>query len=66
MSFKCGNCGKAQEVGTKPVKVVTETRHVTYPAIKNFDGTERIPEGWEIVKELNCCSECANLLNGRL
>jgi formylmethanofuran:tetrahydromethanopterin formyltransferase len=65
MSFKCQYCGKAQEVGTKPVKVVTETRHVTYPVVKDYLGNERTPEGFEIVREINCCKECAELLEGR-
>ena len=38
MSFICKSCGVAQEAGTKPVKVVVETRNVYYPPIKDDNG----------------------------
>lgn len=54
MSFKCQNCGKAQPDGSKPTKVVTETRSVTYPRTP----AGLIPTGTEIVKEVDLCKNC--------
>jgi rubredoxin len=64
MSFKCENCGKAQEVGTQPVKMVTKTRKKEYPErwkqvphgkpIKIDEGGK----GWEIVREVMLCPSC--------
>jgi len=58
MSFRCQKCKKPQ--GVSPIKVVTETRRVTYPVAKDSNGRDYIPEGWEIVKELDLCEKCAN------
>ena len=60
MSFNCGACGEHQGSRSQPIKVVTQMRKVTYPAIKSRDGRERIPEGWEIAKELDVCQSCAS------
>ena len=49
MSYICKNCGTAKIDGSKPNRVVVETRHATYP---NFG------EGREIVKEANLCDVC--------
>lgn len=62
MSFKCQSCNKPQGDGVKPVKVVTETRRVTYHTIIKND-REYTPEGWEIVKELELCESCAKRFN---
>lgn len=56
MSFRCGACHKSQGSREKPIKVVTQIRRVTYPQMK--DG--RIPEGFEIVREVDMCKRCAN------
>jgi hypothetical protein len=58
MSFICKSCGVAQEAGTKPVKVVVETRNVYYPPIKDDNGNVRIPVGFETVRELDICNLC--------
>lgn len=59
MSFKCEVCEKVQPVGTKPVKVVTEIRNVTYPHVKTYDGKIKIPIGFEPVKEVTTCPDCS-------
>jgi len=61
MSFRCKKCNEFQ--GTKPIKVVTETRRVTYPVAKDSNGRDYIPEGWEVVKELDLCEKCASQYN---
>ena len=53
MSFKCDYCSEPQENHTKPNRVVTETRNVTY---KTNDG--QTPSGTEIVKEVDLCMDC--------
>ena len=59
MSFRCENCKVAQPAGTKINKVVSEVRRVKYPQVKSKDGSVRIPEGFETVKELDLCPICA-------
>jgi hypothetical protein len=54
MSFKCDYCSEPQSRGTKPNKVVVETRNVSYPMTK--DGIR--PTGTEIVKEVDLCGRC--------
>ena len=54
MSFKCNYCNEAQANGVKPVKVVIETRNVTYEETRSG----KIPTGTEIVKEVNLCGKC--------
>ncbi len=53
MSFKCDDCNEPQPNGTKPNKVVVETRNVTYPT---RDG--QTSSGTEIVKEVDLCANC--------
>jgi len=45
MSFKCQCCGKAQDAGEKPNKVITKIRNVQYPVVKDFAGNYRLPVG---------------------
>ena len=54
MSFKCDYCSEPQLNGTKPNKVVVETRNVTYP--RKEDG--QAPIGTETVKEVDLCANC--------
>lgn len=49
MSFRCGECDKAQDHGVKPVKKVTKFRAKSYTG----GGV-----GWEIVQEKNLCDPC--------
>ncbi len=58
MAFKCESCRLHQPPGTKPIRVVSETRPRDY---KDRDG---IPygSGWEIVREVNLCAPCAKLV----
>jgi hypothetical protein len=58
MSFTCQGCGEPQKARVKPIKVVTEIHHVTYPTIQK-NGKEYTPQGYEIDKELNLCKKCA-------
>jgi len=46
MSFRCGICDDSQPDGSKPVKIVTERRG-------------KRNGGWEIVKEVDACVDCA-------
>ena len=48
MSYICDNCGTAKIAGSKPNRVVVETRYTTYAT----------GEGSEIVKEANLCDVC--------
>ena len=48
MSYICSNCGTAKIDGSKPNRVVVETRYATYAT----------GEGREIVKEANLCDVC--------
>ncbi|MDD4779091.1 MAG: hypothetical protein PHT02_00610 [Tissierellia bacterium] len=59
MSFRCQKCNEVQVDGTKETKVVTEVRKVIYPTVKDSYGKYRTPEGFETVKELTVCPECA-------
>lgn len=54
MSFKCDYCSEPQLNGVKPIKVVIETRDVTYP--RTGDG--QAPTGTETVKEVGLCAKC--------
>lgn len=59
MSFKCDKCHQPQPTGTRPVRVVTETRHKEYTR-KNEHGNVFVEGvGREIVHEENRCKECA-------
>lgn len=59
MSFRCEKCGVAQAPGTRPVRVVTETRRMEYipnsRTQKKFESTF----GDEIAREMDYCKECA-------
>ena len=65
--FKCEDCGKSIGPRVAPKMVVTERRERDYSTtIKKEDdyrGREVkqriVSKGWEIVKELKCCSDCA-------
>ena len=57
MSFICQKCGTQQGDRVKPFKQVTEKRFVKYPEVEKR-GKKYIPEGYEIVKELNVCESC--------
>ena len=52
MSYICKNCGTAKIAGSKPNKVVVETRESYY----DFFGVGTV--GREIVKEVNLCDVC--------
>lgn len=58
--FKCQSCKQTQPAGTKMNKVVTQIRKVTYPPVKDKEGNiTRVPDGFEIVKELCVCPSCS-------
>lgn len=59
MAFRCEHCGEVQVEGTKETKVVTQIRRVKYPQVKDNYGNLKTPEGFEVVKELKLCSNCA-------
>ncbi len=62
MGFRCGNCHKTQDAKTKENKVVTQIRKVIYSPVKDNNGKiTKIPEGYEIVKELSLCPKCSTL-----
>jgi len=59
MSFKCEVCGCAQPAGVSPHRRVVEHRNKIYEPVKNPDGMiKKVPEGWEIVKEVSICGKC--------
>lgn len=58
MSFRCGICHKPQPPHTKPVKVVVERRKKHYSAQVNDGVLGREGKGWEVVREVDCCSRC--------
>ena len=59
MAYKCEVCNTIQTNGSKQNKMITEIRKVTYPTVFEYDGrVKKIPEGFEIVKELNVCDKC--------
>ena len=63
MSFKCEKCGNYQGAGKKPIRVVVETRVISYPQ-RYADPEHKIcidngGAGTAIVKESNMCNECA-------
>ena len=64
MAFRCGFCNKAQEAGTSPTMVVTETRAKNYPERRKQTSTgnkliDKGGRGSEIVKEVRACPTCA-------
>mgnify|MGYP004606900099 CR=1 FL=1 len=56
--FKCELCGKTTKAGEKQTKKIIQTRDVKYSNILP-NGKEKISDGYEIVKEINICEECA-------
>lgn len=64
MSFRCEKCGKAQEAGTQPTKVVAKTRTREYPERykTGYNGRPILIDaggkGWEIVQEQLLCPTC--------
>ena len=60
MSFKCDECGKAQDTGTKPITVIAEDRvqHYENRYRRNYKTVTVNSTGWEIVKEKKVCAEC--------
>lgn len=50
--FNCAECKQPAEPRTRPHRIITEKREQTY----NNHG--RISRGWEIVKEVNLCTDC--------
>ena len=70
MSFRCDNCGMAQDNRTKPIRRVVETRMVEHTNLKRRydERTGQVTEtrepcgsGSQIVRESNLCAMC----NGR-
>lgn len=53
--FVCEKCKKQTEHKEKQFKIVVQIRQVVYPDC----GTA----GWEIVKELKVCKECADAVH---
>lgn len=65
MSFRCEKCGEAQPVRTSPVSYVAEKRRVIYPERKK--GKKVIDpggEGYETVRQLDLCTQCAEKFVG--
>lgn len=56
--FKCELCGKTTKPGEKQIKKIVAKRDVKYSNILP-NGKEKISDGYEIVKEINICEECA-------
>lgn len=52
--FKCNFCHRNIGPRISPIPIVTQRRRRTYP-----NGSI----GWEIVKELNACQDCADSIN---
>jgi len=65
MSFKCQSCGRQQKAGVKPVSVVSQKRKMYYPEVRDRDNEVIVSrgQGWEIVKELDCCAKCAPMVD---
>lgn len=62
MSFRCEVCGEPQDAGTKPVNLLVESRDRQYEnKYRRENKTVTVKShGWEIVKELRVCNNCAN------
>lgn len=56
--FKCQICGKITKAGEKQTKKIVETRDKKYNYIDKH-GNKKVSTGFEIVKEINICEECA-------
>jgi hypothetical protein len=60
MSFRCGICSKAQPVHSTPKILVLEKRQRHYPErTKNNRVIDRGGVGWEIAREVQACTDCA-------
>jgi len=59
MSFRCQKCGEAKPPGAQPVRQVVETRQKEYPARHTKTTEDFGGSGWEIVREIVICKECA-------
>ena len=60
MSFICDRCNRQQPKGTKPEKVIVETRKKEYPVVynENIKLSDNGGSGYEIVKEISVCPRC--------
>ncbi|MBC7074085.1 hypothetical protein H5T58_01715 [Candidatus Parcubacteria bacterium] len=56
MSFRCEKCKKPQDPYTKPIKLPTKIRKVTY-IHQGLPGNPK-SEGFEIVEEIKLCPQC--------
>lgn len=63
MSFKCEGCGNPQRVGSRPSKMVTEIRPVTYVNVREAreDRDYKPSKGHETVEEKKMCRPCASV-----
>lgn len=63
MSFRCDNCHEPQSAGTKPYKVVLQTRKKSYPARTARNGAiiDNGGTGREIVREVKLCLKCRDV-----
>lgn len=62
MAFRCDKCGNSQEAGTKPVRVVTETRDREYEHHDRRDSFVKLSRGHEIVRMEDHCPPCAGIM----
>jgi len=63
MSFRCGNCGEAQEDRSIPTLIQTERRNKVYPERRKDDEViDKGGKGYETVREIQVCGECNILL----
>ena len=53
--FRCEKCNENSKAGEKLSLVTVETREKEYPECSTV--------GWEIVKQIKCCTACATTLN---
>ena len=68
MSFKCGFCKKVQKSNVAVKTVIVEKRERSYRNMIPVENKEtgkvmfvpKTSEGWEIVKEVAACGECAD------
>ena len=58
--YRCQACGENQSACAPLNRVITETRPKEYSPREDIRGkADRGGRGWEIAKEINCCSICA-------
>lgn len=60
--YRCQQCGMQVGPCVTQMKKVVETRPVTYKHMIRAGRRVNVKttEGWEIVKEIDVCEECAN------